>query len=341
MSEPSLLTAPFKKSPEEWLLDQARRAIRKRLGADYDPEKLIVLLGKVCNEAPLTDDEVLDLAEMFIFFMEHELHWKLGVRMFKNFLGIDRPTNLNITEDSASILSSGSFCKAVCTSHWQILQAAVQARVLDTTGASFPRDKNTGAPKPGWVYDDQGGQISYESKPSPLRAGGTEVIFMETSTAVSSVEATELAAIFGAIGVVSQVTVKSTPDAEGNWTIEVLDWQTWAWDRGDFNGANAPNTQELPIRISDFFGPEWVQEQVLGYIEDRFGIKRSCLENFTGFDRYMRQLEDTTYRRKSVVTGEDVTYFPQFFLIFFSKWDFYASTAQCGPPRSWTIRQPQ
>ena len=337
MSEPFLLS-PFKKSPEEWLLDQARSSIKKHLGADYDPAKLIVMLGKICNSAPLTDDEVLDLAEMFIYFMDHELHWKLGVKMFELYLGINRPAGLSVLEDSKSILASDSFCRSVCTAHLKILQSAVQARVLDTTGASFPRDE-AGAPKPGWVYDDQGGKINYESKPSPLRAGGTETIYMETSTQVSTVEATELAAIFGAIGVISQVSVKSTPDNQGHWTIEIVDWKTWAWDRGDFNGANGPNTQELPIKVSDFFGPSWVQDQVFKYIEAQFGIKRDCLEKFTGFDKYMRQLEDNTYHRTNIVTGQAVIYFPQFFMIFFSQWDFYASTGQCSPPRTWTISE--
>ena len=252
MSEPATRYAIQQEIAREWLLDQSRGAIRKRLGANYDPAKLLVLLGKVCNQAPLTDDEVLDLAEMFIFLMEHELNWKLGAKIFRYYLGEGGPSNLTLLMPNSDVLSSSSFCSAVCQSHWKMLQAAVKARVSDTTGALFPRDPDTLAPKSGWVYDDQGGKINYTAQPSPLRAGGTETIYIETSTRVSSIEATELAAIFGAIGVVSQVTVKSTPDNQGHWAIEVVDWKTWAWDSGDFNGPGGPNTQKLPIDISSF-----------------------------------------------------------------------------------------
>ena len=75
-------------------------------------------------------------------------------------------------------------------------------------------------------------------------------------------------------------------------------------------------------------------------VDEHFGVKKDCLQHFTGLDKYMRQLEGKTFSRVSVVTGRQVYYFPTFFMIFFAQWDFYTSTGGCQPPRTWTITEP-
>jgi hypothetical protein len=146
--------------------------------------------------------------------------------------------------------------------------------------------------------------------------------------------------LLGGFGVFSRVTVKSTPVAEGQWLIEIQEWKCWAYDDADFNARGQPNTQYLPIRIADFFGPEWIQQKVFETAEGAFGIERECLEHPMAYDKYMRQLAYNTYERTSVVTGKQVSYFPQPFRLIFSEWDFFQVTPT-GAPHQFTITEPE
>jgi len=339
MSEPEpALDTPFAGiDVNKWLIDRARSAIKKKLGADYDPDKLIRLLGAVCKAENLPDSDVLDLAEMFIFLMDHNLKWPLGSQIFRHYLnegGLYPPV---LFLPSSHLLSSPDFRSGVCSTQWTIIERAIADRVRDTTGALFPRDRTTGEPKPSVVTDDLGTQITVTPAPSPLRPGGTETIYAETSVRAISEEKTELAATFNKVGVVSKVTVTSTPASETSWTIEIVEWTTWAWERADFNPSALPDIQTFPINVGTFFGAPWIEKQVIAILEKQYAISAQCLDNLIGFDKYMLQLANKQFHRVNIVTGQTVDYFPKPFDVYFSHWDFFAETNQCGAPRTYTI----
>lgn len=341
MSEPALET-PYEKGVNKWLIDQARPSIRKKLGTDYDPEKLVYLLGVVCESGPLRDDEVLDLAEMFIFLMENHLNWKLGAQVFRHYLNEGNQSGATLFVANSYLLSSPDFRKDCCISQWAVVERAIKERVSDTTGALFPRDRTTGEPKPGFVTDDMGQQIQIIPAPSPLRTGGTEVIYAETSVRITPLGETEIAATFNHIGVTSKITVQSTKLTDTSWEIEIKDWTSWGWDLADFNPSDKPNSPDIqffPINVGTFFGAPWIEKKVTNILANQFDISLQCLDQLIGFDKYMLQLANRQFQRTNIVTGLTVHYFPRPFYARFAKWDFFAETASCGVPQKYTISE--
>lgn len=339
MSERALESPFLGVDPEKWLIKQAQSQIKKKLGADYDPEALIRLLQIVCEGGNLTNTEVLDLAEMFIFMMEHTLNWKLGARIFRHYLNDGGQNATEIFEPNTYLLAVDTFRNETCLAQWTAMERAIKARIDAPEGTLFPRDKETGEPKPGEVTDDLGGKISIVPAPSPLRTGGTDTIYIETSVRITPLGESELAAVFNRIGVVSKVTVQSTPLDGGSWEIEFVDWRTWAWDKCDFNAPGEADIQFLPIGVSTFF-PPWLRDKAIKILERQYKISGQCLDQLIGLDMYMRQLAGGRFTRTNITTGAPMDYQPRIFFTRFAQWDFFARTASCGVPRKYVVGAP-
>jgi|GEM_PF-6940984 len=348
MSEPALetkaletkaLDTPYEAGGiEGWLIERARGVIRKKLGTDYDPAKLIGLLGAVCREEKLNDSDVLDLAEMFIHFMEKELKWTLGVQVFRHYLNDGGQADANLFLPNSHLLDSPDFRLECCITQSERLKKAVAARVADTTGVAFPRDES-GQPKSGTVDDEFGQPIAVVPQPSPLRAGGTETIYVVTSVRITSVSDSELAATFNRIGVISKVAVTSAKTSDTSWDVSISSWTSWGYDLADFNPPEEGSIQSFPIDVGSFFSLPWVEEKVTKILEERFDVSFHCLQQLVGFDSYMRQLANRQFSRTNIVTGQPVHYFPKPFYARFASWDFLTETNGCGMPSSYTITE--
>jgi hypothetical protein len=347
MSE-RVLESPFLGiDAEKWLIKQAQPQIKKKLGADYDPLALIRLLQLVCKAGKLrnpeltgtglTDTEVLDLAEMFIFMMDHTLHWKIGSKIFRHYLNDGGQNATEIFEPNTYLLAVDTFRSEACVAQWTKAERAIQARIDAPEGTLFPRNKETGEPQPSEVTDHSGNKIRIEPAPSPLRAGGTETIYIETSVRITPDGESELAAVFNRIGVVSKVTVRSTPIGDGSWEIEFLDWSTWAWDKCDFNPSGEADIQFLPIGVDTFF-PPWLRDKVISILERQFEIAGQCLDQLIGFDMFMRQLVGKEFQRINITTGQPVHYAPRVFYARFAPWDFFTQTGSCGVKRKYVVK---
>lgn len=323
--------------PEKWLIKQAESQIKKKLGAEYDAEALLRLLQIVCEGGTLTNTEILDLAEMFIYMMDHTLDWKLGAKIFRHYLNDGGQGASQIFEPNTYLLEMQSFRTETCVAQWTAIERAVQSRIEAPAGTLFPRNKDTGEPKPSEVTDSLGNTIQVTPAASPLRTGGTETIYIETSVRITPVGESELAAVFNRIGVVSKVTVQSTPLEDGSLEIEFLTWDTWAWDKCDFNAPGEADIQFLPIGVSTFF-PPWLRDKAIKILEQQYKISGQCLDQLIGLDMYMRQLAGGRFTRTDITTGDARDYQPRVFYTRFAQWDFFTQTASCGVPRKYTVK---
>jgi hypothetical protein len=351
MSEPALetkaletkaLETPYdEKGVNAWLIKLAAGAIRKKLGASYDPVKLIYLMKAVCDDAPLSDSDVLDLAEMFIFYMRNSLNWTLGVQVFEHYLNDGGQAAPNLTISSSHLLDSPDFRLECCLTQSKKLEDAVAARVADTTGIPYPRDKTTGEPTIAVVEDEFGQPITINPAPSPLRTGGTEVIYAITSVRITPIGESEIAATFNRVGVTSKVTVNSTKTSDTSWDIEISEWKSWGWDLADFNPADKPSIQRFPIDVGSFFKMPGVEKKVTEILSQQVQISYQCLEQLIGFDSYMLQLANRSFSRTNIVTGASAHYFPKpFYARFQPSWDFLTETNPCGVPQKYMITEP-
>ncbi len=344
MADPTALDTPVKEKKEKvkwgsrrWWIERVRPLLKKNFGTD-DVDHAIDLLSRTCSKSSLTDVEVLDLAEMLVYWMDHKKDpWTTGADLFRHYLGIGAPSAPVRFLPSSLLTDSADFRNELCSKHYPIIEKAIRARVADTTGSLFPKNSN-GKAVTQTLPDSRGNIITVQPQPSPLRNGGGEVIYYEFWVAVSKTEAAELAATLGGVGVISQVEVDSQVIQPGEWRITITNWTCWAWDDGDFNQKQV-NTQVFPIDVVDML-PDWMgRDKILDSVSDLFGISRSCIESPMAYDEYMRQLDGRTISKTSLTSGQPVTYYPRAFKIYFDAWDFYAFPANCPRPQEFTINE--
>lgn len=347
MGNPAI-DSPFREDKEKkkfsiknWMLGEARSIIKNHFGADYDPLKLLQLIGASCKDQSISDTDVLDLCEMMLFWMDKQ-GWVKGPQLLRYYIGegYDHPDDLRLP--ATYLTDIRGFGQLVCNEHGTKTERAIKERVLDATNGVFPRKRNeydelTDEPTDTTVHDPDWTLIPITASRTPLREGGQETIYYEHSIKLTG---DELAMVLGGVTVVSKATVKSTRQAENKWRIDILDWTCWASDKGDMNaGSNVT----FPITMEDLIPIEYIRNKISSLAEEELGIPYRCLDQPMGVDNYLLQLvtpPGKTITKTSVVTGASVTYYPQVFRLYIEAWDQFSLNTTCKNMKSYEILGP-
>lgn len=331
-------------SIENWVLDEVRGIIKTHFGVDYDPLKLLQLIGASCNHQPIADADVLDLCEMMLFWMDKQ-GWKKGPQLLRYYIGENGPPPQDLRLPATYLTEIPGFSQMVCNTHGTLTDRAIKERVLDATNGIFPRKRKrdgytrelTDEPFNPTYHDPDGNPIQVTASRTPLREGGEETIYYEGPVQFTD---PEHKMVLGGVPVVSKATVKSTRLEENKWQIDIPEWTCWASDLGDMN---AGDDIAFPITLEDLIPVEYIRNKIYKLAEKQFGISYMCLNQPMGIDNYLLQLvtpPGKTITKTSVVTGASVTYYPQVFRIYIEAWDQFSLNTSCNQYKSYEIVGP-
>lgn len=246
--------------------------IKKSFGRDISLSELLELLTGYKQKA-LTDQQLVDLIEMGIFFAENTLGWEEAPSNLRHWLE-GGGTGKTMKHELIIPLVIDD----LCGDYYETVKSGIDARLKATPGQLFP-------PATMSIVGPSGETITVTPAESPLSAGGEDTLYLEKSVHTTRIPTDDLYNAVAAVWLDSTVKVKSEKLSSGGWRVTIVDWKCWFWDDYDWNkkGQAAefelglskliPATQRDQLKTLGYDPTEWdrirVDDQTMLQIDDK------------------------------------------------------------------------
>jgi hypothetical protein len=305
-------------------------AINDAFGRSISLMDLISLLNRFLTKQstnPLSDSELVQVIQMGSYFARNKASLPLASANLDHWL------NAGSLADPAQVMKHDLFMNldhvvgTLCGKHYDAIVAGINSRLSAPAGTKFPASAAT-------FTGPLGKPIVVNPAESPLRAGGKETIYMESSTLTDDRSLSDLYNAVGAVFLVSQVNVESEVLDTGGWRVTIIDWQAWFWDSYDWNLSG--QSVVIPLDLFHRLPAIAPYQSTIEAMLKAGGIPPSVLQELKVEDAQMRQIEG-----KKIAMPDGSTMQPKAYPIYSDgSWHFDATSSECGKPTVLTIAPP-
>ena len=215
--------------------------INKTFGVSITLSKMIDLLHRF-QIGTLEASEMVQVIEMGSYFARNTLGWTLAADNLDHWLiagGLQDPA---VTMAHTLFMNQEPVIGTLCDKHYQAIVDGINSRLSAPAGTKFP-------PSPVTITGPLGKAIVVNPAESPLRGGGEETLYKDSSTLTTDTHVSDLFNAVNAVNLVSQVHVKSEVLGTGGWKVTITDWEVWFYDTYDWNlGAQSVH---IPLNLFD------------------------------------------------------------------------------------------
>jgi len=269
----------------------------------------------------LTDQELVRLIEMGIYFARTNLNWQSSAANLEHWLDAGISTT-PWTMSSDLVKNRAPITDALCGEYYDLIVAGAQKRIKANPGDLFPSTATT-------IVGPLGEVIKLTPAASPLAAGGEETLYIEQSVATSGDHTEDIYNAVAAVWLDSRVKVKSEKLATGGWQVTILEWECWFWD--DYDWGLSGQSVVIPIHLFDRLG---IPNEQRDLFKTYFGIDPSVLDEIKIADKTMLQIEG-----KEVNMPDGKVLHPKAYRIYGdSTWRFDSTAAPCSRPMTWVVQ---
>ena len=274
----------------------------------------------------LSESELVQVIQMGSYFARTKLSWTLASANLDHWLNAGSLTDPTQIMDHNLIMNLDPVVDALCGEHYDAIVAGINSRLSAPAGTKFPASAAT-------FTGPAGETVVVNPAESPLRTGGEETIYKESSTGTVDSHFSDMFNAVGAVFLVSRVNVKSEVLDTGGWQVTIVDWEAWFWDTYDWNLKG--QSVSIPLDLFNRLPAIAPYQSTIEGALKASGIDPSVLQELKVADAQMRQIEG-----KKVAMPDGGTMQPKAYPIHGdSSWHFDASSA-CGKPTVLTIAPP-
>jgi hypothetical protein len=297
--------------------------INKTFGVSITLSQMIDLLHRF-QIGTLEASDMVQVIEMGSYFARNTLGWTLAADNLDHWLIAGGLQDPSVTMNHTLFMNQEPIIGTLCDKHYQAIVDGINSRLSAKPGAKFP-------PSPVTITGPLGKAIVVNPAESPLRAGGEETLYKDSSTLTTDNHVSDLFNAVNAVNLVSQVHVKSEVLDTGGWQVTITDWEVWFYDSYDWNLGG--QSVHIPLNLFDKI-PGIAQFRAA--IEDQLKNRQvdpSALDDLAVQDAQMRKIEG-----KKIVMPDGTTKQPKAYPIYSDgSWPFDASTC----PKKTVLTIPQ
>lgn len=301
-------------------------AINDAFGRSISLTELISLLSRFLTNQ-LSDVELVQVIQMGSYFARNKADFALASANLDHWL------IAGSLADPAQIMKHDHFMSldhvvgTLCGKHYDAVVAGINNRLLAPVGTRFPTSTAT-------FTGPSGKLIVVNPAESPLRVGGKETLYMESSTLTEDSHFSDMFNAVGAVSVVSQVNVQSEVLNTGGWRVTIADWEAWFWDTYDWNLSG--QSVSIPLDLFNRIPAIAPYQSTIETMLKLSGIPPTVLQELKVEDGQMRQIEG-----KKIAMPDGSTVQPKAYPVYSDgSWHFDPADSECGKPTVLTIAPP-
>lgn len=295
--------------------------IRDAFGEEIPLMTLVELLARYTARS-CSDEELIRLINMGIYFAEHKMQWPEAAANLKYWLvaGMDPVPQRRMKHEL--IKNRSSTIDTCCGRYFDLVVAGVETRLKATPGTLFPSVSTT-------VTGPSGEPIVLTPAASPLAAGGEDTIYIEDAVDPTESSTEDIYNAVGGVVIVAKVKVKSEKVEPSGWRVTITDWECWFWDKYDWGFAGQSVT--IPLNLSTRLQ---ISSETKAWLQSLFNIDITAYDNLKIADSTMAQIED-----KQINMPDGTQARPKAYQIYGdTTWRFDPAAAPCSRETTWLVQ---